>query len=93
MTSLIKKKTTKPKVKKIHRDCVLEHDPKFNEKLKNSKLALKKLAIITVFCFLFMVAEVIGGYLSNSVAIMTDAAHMLSDCSGFIISILSIIIG
>ena len=41
----------------------------------------------------FMVAEVIGGYLSNSVAIMTDAAHMLSDCSGFIISILSIIIG
>ena len=44
-----------------------------------------------MICFLFMVAEVIGGYLSNSVAIMTDAAHMLSDCSGFIISILSII--
>ena len=43
-----------------------------------------------MICFLFMVAEVIGGYLSNSVAIMTDAAHMLSDCSGFIISILSI---
>jgi zinc transporter 2 len=56
-------------------------------------MALRKLAIITVICFLFMVAEVIGGYLSNSVAIMTDAAHMLSDCSGFIISILSIIIG
>jgi zinc transporter 2 len=93
MTSLLKKKTNKQKAKKIHYDCILEHDPKFNEKLKNSKMALRKLAIITVICFLFMVAEVIGGYLSNSVAIMTDAAHMLSDCSGFIISILSIIIG
>ena len=93
MTSLLKKKTIKPKAKKIHYDCVLEHDPKFNEKLTNSKMALRKLAIITFVCFLFMVAEVIGGYLSNSVAIMTDAAHMLSDCSGFIISILSIIIG
>ena len=91
MTSLLKKKSSKPK--KIHYECVLEHDPKFNEKLKNSKMALRKLGIITVICFLFMVAEVIGGYLSNSVAIMTDAAHMLSDCSGFIISILSIIIG
>ena len=89
------KKSSKGKSssKKFHYDCVLEHDPKFNEKLANSKMALKKLAIITVICFLFMVAEVIGGYLSNSVAIMTDAAHMLSDCSGFIISIFSIIIG
>jgi zinc transporter 2 len=93
MTSLLKKKTNKPKAKKIHYDCILEHDPKFNEKLKNSKMALRKLAIITVICFLFMVAEVVGGYLSKSVAIMTDAAHMLSDCSGFIISIFSIIIG
>ena len=47
-------------------------------------MALRKLAIITVICFLFMVAEVIGGYLSNSVAIMTDAAHMFSDVSGFL---------
>ena len=37
-----------------------------------------------------MIIEFLGGYFSNSVAIMTDAAHMLSDVSGFIISILSI---
>lgn len=37
-----------------------------------------------------MIVEVIGGYLSNSVAIMTDAAHMFSDVAGFLISILAI---
>ena len=37
-----------------------------------------------------MIFEIIGGWLSNSVAIMTDAAHMLSDVAGFFISIISI---
>lgn len=40
-----------------------------------------------------MIVEVIGGYLSNSVAIMTDAAHMFSDVAGFGISIISIQFG
>lgn len=51
---------------------------------------MKSLAIVTAICFSFMIFEFLGGYFSNSVAIMTDAAHMLSDVSGFIISILSI---
>lgn len=34
-----------------------------------------------------MVVEVVGGYLANSLAIMTDAAHLMSDLAGFIISI------
>jgi zinc transporter 2 len=40
-----------------------------------------------------MIIEFLGGYFSNSVAIMTDAAHMLSDVSAFLISILSIYFG
>jgi len=32
-----------------------------------------------------MVAEFVGGLVSGSVAIMTDAAHMFSDVSGFLI--------
>ncbi len=39
-----------------------------------------------------MLTEVIGGVLSGSLAIMTDAAHLFSDVSGFFISILSIVI-
>lgn len=34
-----------------------------------------------------MFVEVVGGYLANSLAIMTDAAHLMSDLAGFIISI------
>ena len=37
-----------------------------------------------------MIIEVIGGYISNSLAIMTDAAHLFSDVSGFAISIFSV---
>ena len=40
-----------------------------------------------------MTIEFIGGLLAGSMAIMTDAAHLLSDFSGFAISIFSIWIG
>ena len=41
-------------------------------------------------CFFFMVCEIIGGLVSGSLAILTDAAHMLSDVAGFGISMFSI---
>ena len=68
----------------------MENDEKFRKKLKNSQKALNKLLCVVFMCFFFMICEVVGGYLSNSVAIMTDAAHMFSDVAGFGISILSI---
>jgi zinc transporter 2 len=37
-----------------------------------------------------MIGEIIGGALSNSLAIMTDAAHMLSDFASFLISLFAI---
>ncbi|KAL3161212.1 Metal tolerance protein 1 [Trebouxia sp. C0009 RCD-2024] len=39
------------------------------------------------FSFLFMIVEVVGGYFANSLAIMTDAAHLLSDVGGFAVAI------
>ena len=60
------------------------------DKLKNSKKAQSKLCCVVFICFIFMIIEVIGGYVSNSIAIMTDAAHMFSDVAGFGISIIAI---
>jgi len=40
-----------------------------------------------------MVLEFIGGYLADSIAIMSDAAHLLSDFLAFLISMLSICLG
>lgn len=45
---------------------------------EHSKRSQKRLAIALVFCILFMFIEMAGGYLSGSLAIMTDAVHLLS---------------
>lgn len=57
------------------------------------KQAMAKLLIVSIICFLFMAGEFTGGYLSGSLAIMTDAAHMLSDVAGFMISYFAIYMG
>ena len=54
--------------------------------------AMKKLFYVSIVCLIFMCIEIIGGYLANSIAIMSDAAHLLSDLFGFVISIISITI-
>lgn len=40
-----------------------------------------------------MIVEIVGGIMSGSLAILTDAAHMCSDVGGFAISMFSIKIG
>ena len=54
---------------------------------------MRKLAIVVIICFIFMIVEVAGGIMSKALAILTDAAHMLSDVMGFVISMISIWIG
>lgn len=54
---------------------------------------MSKLLLVTAVSFLFMIGEIIGGYLSGSLAIITDAAHMLSDVAGFLISYFAIYMG
>ena len=61
--------------------------------ITNNKAPMKILLIVSAVCFIFMVIELVGGILANSLAIMTDAAHLFSDISGFFISIFSIWIG
>lgn len=62
-------------------------------KIKQRKLkATKRLYLVAVLCTLFMTLEFVGGLISNSLAIMTDAAHIFSDLMGLLISIVSICI-
>ncbi|XP_061724244.1 proton-coupled zinc antiporter SLC30A2-like isoform X1 [Cydia pomonella] len=51
--------------------------------------AVRQLLLALVLCGLFMIAEVIGGYLAGSLSVMSDAAHMLSDCGGFALALLA----
>ena len=63
---------------------------KENLKISMGEKAKKKLIIVCLVCSCFMLIEFLGGLLANSVAIMTDAAHLLSDLGGFVISIYAI---
>ncbi|XP_069703707.1 proton-coupled zinc antiporter SLC30A2-like [Periplaneta americana] len=55
--------------------------------------AWQQLLAATVMCLLFMVAEVVGGYLAGSLAVMSDAAHLLSDFVGFLVSLFALWLG
>ncbi|XP_061595949.1 zinc transporter 4 [Cololabis saira] len=54
------------------------------------KRVMKRLVFAAVLYFLFMTGEIIGGYVSNSLAIMTDAVHMLADVVGILFSLLAL---
>lgn len=51
---------------------------------------MKRLITATSVSFLFVILQVAGGILANSIAIFTDSAHLASDMFGFAISILSL---
>lgn len=52
--------------------------------------SMRKLLIAVVLCVVFMSVEVAGGIKANSLAILTDAAHLLSDVASFAISLFSL---
>jgi len=64
--------------------CSLRNDP---AKVRLAKRSLKKIKLAAFLCLLFMVGEFVAGWLSNSVAVYSDALHMLSDLTGFLINI------
>ncbi|XP_026320382.1 zinc transporter 2-like [Hyposmocoma kahamanoa] len=51
--------------------------------------AIPQLLAALVLCGLFMICQLVGGYLAGSLSVMSDAAHMLSDCGGFALALLA----
>ena len=70
-----------------------EQKKKISTYTKKESEDLKKMIYTTLICILFIIAELVGGILANSLAIISDAAHLFSDLSGFFISIIAMIIG
>ena len=52
--------------------------------------SLRRLSCALVVCLLFAAVELVGGYIAGSLAIMTDAAHLLSDVASFGVSIFAL---
>ena len=82
-TSTISLNDISPKTKGLEH-CHTDRDSGIDKK------ARRKLIIACILCLLFMVVEVVGGVMSKSLAIATDAAHLLTDLASFMISLFSI---
>ena len=52
--------------------------------------AMKQLCTVAFVSIFFIIAQGIGGYMANSIAIYTDTAHLASDMLGFILSMVSL---
>ncbi|RZC92147.1 hypothetical protein C5167_028038 [Papaver somniferum] len=57
---------------------------------KERAASMRKLWISIALCVVFMTVEIVGGVKANSLAILTDAAHLLSDVAAFGISLFSL---
>uniref|UniRef100_A0A8D8YJN4 Zinc transporter 2 n=1 Tax=Cacopsylla melanoneura TaxID=428564 RepID=A0A8D8YJN4_9HEMI len=71
---------------------ILDDEPHCHRdrKINDNKKARRKLWFASILCLLFMIVEIIGGYLSGSLAIATDAAHLLTDFASFMISLIAL---
>ena len=50
----------------------------------------RRLALVLVLVVLYMVAEVVGGLLTNSLALLADAGHMLSDAGALALALFAL---
>uniref|UniRef100_A0A915I8Q9 Zinc transporter 2 n=1 Tax=Romanomermis culicivorax TaxID=13658 RepID=A0A915I8Q9_ROMCU len=69
---------------------ILSHCHLKEQDVVENHKARRTLIIASILCLSFMVAEVIGGYIAGSLAIITDAAHLLTDFASFLISLFSL---
>ena len=63
------------------------HGSRSQDRPANSGSVQKNLRVALILTALFMVAEAVGGYLANSLALIADAGHMLSDVAALGLSL------
>lgn len=73
----------------IELSCKHECSLLYKEK-ETSNAVLRQLSVVFVLCIFFMLAEIIGGIIANSLAILADGAHLGADAAGYLISILAV---
>lgn len=67
----------------------MTHDHNHSHHTENTKVLF--FSFITIF--VFMIIEAIGGWLTNSLALLSDAGHMLSDAAALGLSLIAFKIG
>ncbi|XP_014137240.2 proton-coupled zinc antiporter SLC30A8 [Falco cherrug] len=66
----------------------------YENRKREQQRARRKLCVASVICVFFMIAEITGEYIcgqiAGSLAVITDAAHILVDLTSFLISLFSL---
>uniref|UniRef100_A0AC11BGT2 Solute carrier family 30 member 8 n=1 Tax=Ovis aries TaxID=9940 RepID=A0AC11BGT2_SHEEP len=63
------------------------HNCKATEDSAQEQICAKwKLCAASGICLVFMIAEVVGGHIAGSLAVITDAAHLLVDLTSFLLT-------
>ncbi|KAM7072537.1 proton-coupled zinc antiporter SLC30A8 [Acridotheres tristis] len=62
----------------------------YENRKREQHQARRKLCIASVICTFFMIAEITGEYIAGSLAVLSDAAHILVDLTSFLISLFSL---
>ncbi|MQL83558.1 hypothetical protein Taro_016058 [Colocasia esculenta] len=70
--------------------CMLSDSIASSGDAKERLASMRKLVMAVILCTIFMCVEVAAGVKANSLAILTDAAHLLSDVAAFSISLFSL---
>ncbi|XP_040288311.1 zinc transporter 8 isoform X2 [Bufo bufo] len=70
--------------------CHNHNTKAYDARQKEHNIAKKKLYITSAICLAFIVAEIAGGYIAGSLAVVADAAHLFVDLSSFLISLCSL---
>jgi len=63
-----------------------------NQLFEYRNVEKKKLMLSFSITFIVMIVEIIGGYLTNSIALLSDAGHMFTHCFAIAIGLVAIII-
>lgn len=64
-----------------------------NSKVSNPSQGERPLWIALILTSSFLIAEIVGGILTNSLALISDAAHMFTDSAALAVSLIAIRIG
>jgi cobalt-zinc-cadmium efflux system protein len=69
------------------------HDHGHDHDHRRGSTPVRRLAVVLALTGVYMVAELVGGLVTNSLALLSDAGHMLSDVAAIALSLLAIWFG
>merc|ERR1719162_2239629 len=52
-------------------------------------IVIRRLTAASWLCLAFLLVEIVGGYLSGSLAVLSDAAHLFADLASFFVAIIA----